>query len=292
MTSAGPTAQLAREAAGVLRLIDCALGRAVRRTLAVGEDVNARRRAAKHPRLAVVRVGNQDGGPTPAPAGRVPSPSHATVIRPPSPASNTPGRRPGSSGPPALTSTAVPTDESGMTQKRAAREPSDRLGGRVGRACDGAGDWGGAGDRGCLIESTVLTDTTLDMTVVREEIFGPVVCVIGLRLRGRRRHPQRQRHELRPRVGDLDARPRQGAPDRPPLRAGAVWINCYSVFDAAMPIRRLQGVGLGPGDGPQRVGELPRNQARGDPARVAGDSAMAGAARRAAPPSPIEREAL
>jgi Transposase, Mutator family/Aldehyde dehydrogenase family len=106
--------------------------------------------------------------------------------------------------------------------------PLERLNKEIGRRSDLVG-----------IESTVLTDTTLDMTVVREEIFGPVVCVIGLRLRGRRPQPQRQRHELRPRVGDLDARPRQGAPDRPPLRAGAVWINCYSVFDAAMPIRRL-----------------------------------------------------
>jgi phenylacetaldehyde dehydrogenase len=38
------------------------------------------------------------------------------------------------------------------------------------------------GDRGYFVEPTVLTDTTLDMKVVREEIFGPVVCAIGLRL--------------------------------------------------------------------------------------------------------------
>ena len=45
-------------------------------------------------------------------------------------------------------------------------------------ACDGAGDWGGAGDLGHFVEPTVLTDTTPYMKVVREEIFGPVVCAI------------------------------------------------------------------------------------------------------------------
>jgi acyl-CoA reductase-like NAD-dependent aldehyde dehydrogenase len=33
-------------------------------------------------------------------------------------------------------------------------------------------------DRGYFVEPTVLTDTTPDMKVVREEIFGPVVCAI------------------------------------------------------------------------------------------------------------------
>src|SRR6185312_7039127 len=34
------------------------------------------------------------------------------------------------------------------------------------------------GDHGYFVQPTVLTDTTPDMTVVREEIFGPVVCAI------------------------------------------------------------------------------------------------------------------
>jgi phenylacetaldehyde dehydrogenase len=37
---------------------------------------------------------------------------------------------------------------------------------------------GRVGDRGYFVEPTVLTDTTPDMQVVREEIFGPVVCAI------------------------------------------------------------------------------------------------------------------
>jgi hypothetical protein len=33
-------------------------------------------------------------------------------------------------------------------------------------------------DHGYFVEPTVLTDTTPEMNVVREEIFGPVVCAI------------------------------------------------------------------------------------------------------------------
>ncbi len=77
-------------------------------------------------------------------------------------------------------------------------------------ACDGAGDWGGAGDLGCFVESTVLTDTALDMKVVREEIFGLASGIWTRDLNKAHRTAHR-------------------------LRAGAVWINCYSVFDAAMP---------------------------------------------------------
>src|SRR6202020_730404 len=40
---------------------------------------------------------------------------------------------------------------------------------------------GRAGDLGYFVQPTVLTDTTPDMKVVREEIFGPVVCAIPFR---------------------------------------------------------------------------------------------------------------
>ena len=35
------------------------------------------------------------------------------------------------------------------------------------------------------------------------------------------------------------------------LRAGTVWINCYNVFDAALAVRRLQAIRLGPRNGPR-----------------------------------------
>src|SRR6185503_7320970 len=75
----------------------------------------------------------------------------------------------------------------------------------VGEGAHASAGGGRVGDRGYFVEPTVLTDATPDMKVVREEIFGPVVCAIpfaaDLRCRGGR-GPQRQRDEPRPRVGD------------------------------------------------------------------------------------------
>jgi len=34
------------------------------------------------------------------------------------------------------------------------------------------------GDQGFLLEPTILTETTLKMSVAREEIFGPVLCAM------------------------------------------------------------------------------------------------------------------
>ena len=38
---------------------------------------------------------------------------------------------------------------------------------------------------------------------------------------------------------------RQGAPHRGRLRAGSVWINCYNIFDAALPFGGYKQSGWG-----------------------------------------------
>ena len=151
---------------------------------------------------------------------------------------------------------------------------------------------GRVGDRGYFVEPTVLTDTTPDMKVVREEIFGPVVCAIPFDSEDDDVIQQRQRHELRPRVGDLDARHQQGAPDRPPPARRHGVDQLLQRVRRRDAVRRLQGVGLGPGDGPQRARELPRDQVRGHPARIARRrpcNGRGGAPR--APPPPIGEKA-
>ena len=54
-----------------------------------------------------------------------------------------------------------------------------------------------------------------------------------------------QRYDLRPGGRGLDARYRQGAPIAARLRAGTVWINCYNIFDAALPFGGYKQSGWG-----------------------------------------------
>ncbi|HZR58644.1 MAG TPA: aldehyde dehydrogenase family protein [Terriglobales bacterium] len=102
------------------------------------------------------------------------------------------------------------------------------------------------GDRGYFVQPTVLVDTTPEMQVVREEIFGPVVCA------------QRFSDE------DLDQIARQANDSifglaasvwtsnlsiahkmARRIKSGTVWINCHNVFDAALPFGGYKQSGWG-----------------------------------------------
>jgi phenylacetaldehyde dehydrogenase len=100
------------------------------------------------------------------------------------------------------------------------------------------------GGPGYFVEPTVLVDTKEYMKVVQEEIFGPVVAAI----------PFDNPEELIPRANDsvyglaagiwthdLSKAHRTAAL----LRAGTVWINCYNIFDAALPFGGYKQSGWG-----------------------------------------------
>jgi phenylacetaldehyde dehydrogenase len=104
---------------------------------------------------------------------------------------------------------------------------------------------GRMGDRGYFVEPTVLTDTTPDMKVVREEIFGPVVCAIPFDSEDDDviHSGNDTSFGLASGIWTRDINKAHRTAHR--LRAGTVWINCYSVFDAAVPFGGYKESGWG-----------------------------------------------
>ncbi|HEY6466817.1 MAG TPA: aldehyde dehydrogenase family protein [Candidatus Acidoferrales bacterium] len=100
------------------------------------------------------------------------------------------------------------------------------------------------GDKGYFVKPTVLVNTNEKMKVVQEEIFGPVVTAI----------PFRDADELIPRAnnstyglaaGVWTSDIKKAHSIAAKLRAGTVWINCYNIFDAALPFGGYKQSGWG-----------------------------------------------
>jgi len=100
------------------------------------------------------------------------------------------------------------------------------------------------GDKGYFVEPTVLVETREDMKVVQEEIFGPVVVAM----------PFTNAEELVPRANDnvyglaagiwtQDISKAHRLAES--MQAGTVWINCYNIFDAALPFGGYKQSGWG-----------------------------------------------
>ena len=100
------------------------------------------------------------------------------------------------------------------------------------------------GNKGYFVKPTVLVNTNPKMKVVQEEIFGPVVTAI----------PFRDPNELVAQANDTTYGLAAGVWTRDiqkahrvaaQLRAGTVWINCYNIFDAALPFGGYKQSGWG-----------------------------------------------
>jgi phenylacetaldehyde dehydrogenase len=102
------------------------------------------------------------------------------------------------------------------------------------------------GERGYFVQPTVLTNTKPEMKVVREEIFGPVVCAEPFTdddLDRIAREANNSIYGLAASVWTRDLSVGHKMARR--IQSGTVWVNCHNVFDAALPFGGYKQSGWG-----------------------------------------------
>ncbi|ANN68077.1 aldehyde dehydrogenase family protein [Bordetella bronchialis] len=103
----------------------------------------------------------------------------------------------------------------------------------------------GLGGKGYFVEPTILVDTSPEMKVVQEEIFGPVLVATPFDEVDDALIAQANNTVYGLAAGVWSGSEGRAMSIANRLRAGTVWINCYHVFDAALPFGGYKQSGWG-----------------------------------------------
>ncbi len=100
------------------------------------------------------------------------------------------------------------------------------------------------GDKGFYVEPTLFTGVTEKMTIFREEIFGPVMCVIKYDDLDKVIASANDNHYgLGAGVVSQDIQEALHVVKN--IKAGTVYVNCYNVFDSTTPFGGFKDSGIG-----------------------------------------------
>ena len=100
------------------------------------------------------------------------------------------------------------------------------------------------GEAGYFVEPTVITNARPEMSIVREEIFGPVVVAAPFQnLDEIAAVANDTTYGLGAGIWTKDISKAHALAKK--IRAGTVWINCYNVFDASLPFGGYKQSGWG-----------------------------------------------
>ena len=99
-------------------------------------------------------------------------------------------------------------------------------------------------DKGYFVKPTIFTGVKNDMRIAQEEVFGPVLSVLPFKnLEDVTEQANKVRFGLSGAVWTSDVKKAHKlAKD---IKAGTIWVNCYNVFDPAMPFGGYKQSGYG-----------------------------------------------